>query len=126
MQYLGGLYRTANFQNSQNNAQSNIYTGCSYQSHPHSKPTLDPAKIWAIFHHWIANTLTNLGPTQIIPTFYGRQPAKHEKMNTHSTCLIDYRKQLSGSAEAISEASIVTHRFTNMLKEFTTMINILE
>jgi hypothetical protein len=47
-------------------------------------------------------------------------------MNTYFTRLIDYRNQLSGSAEEISEDSFVTHLFTHIPKEFAATINIFE
>jgi hypothetical protein len=47
-------------------------------------------------------------------------------MNTYFTHLIDYRNQLSGSAEEISEDCFVPHLFTYMPKEFATMINIFK
>jgi len=72
------------------------------------------------------NTLWKLGRTQILRKFHACHPARDEKMNTYFTRLIDYRNQLSGSAEEISEDSFVTHLFTHIPKEFATTINIFE
>jgi hypothetical protein len=47
-------------------------------------------------------------------------------MNIYFTHQIDYCTHLNGSAEEISEDSIVTHQFTHTLKEFATTINIFE
>ena len=63
---------------------------------------------------------------RILCKFHACPPAKDEKMTTYFTRLIDYRKQLSGSAEEISEDSLVTHLFSHIPKEFATTINIFE
>jgi hypothetical protein len=82
--------------------------------------------MWDILHDRFDNTLSKLGRTQILRNFHVCHLAKDEKMNTYFTHLIDYRNQLSGSAEEISEDSFVTHLFTHIPKEFATTINIFE
>jgi len=47
-------------------------------------------------------------------------------MKTYFTRLIDYHKQLSGTAEEMSEDSFVTDLLTHIPKEFATKINIFE
>jgi len=95
------------------NAQSIIYMRCSDQILPHIKHTLDRAETWDILHDRFDNTLSILGRTQILLKFHGCHPTKDEKMTTNFTGLIDYRNQLSGSAEEISEDSFVTHLYTH-------------
>jgi hypothetical protein len=121
-----GRTELRNWRKRRNNAQSIIYMGCSDQILPHIKHTIDPAEMWDILHDRFDNTLSKLGRTQILRKFHACHPAKDEKMTTYFTRLIDYRNQLSGSAEEISEDSFVTHLFTHIPKEFATTINIFE
>jgi len=121
-----GRTELRNWRKRRNNTQSIIYMGCSDQILPHIKHTIDPAEMWDILHDRFDNTLSKLGRTQILRKFHACHPAKDEKMTTYFTRLIDYRNQLSGSAEEISEDSFVTHLFTHILKEFATTINIFE
>jgi len=113
-------------QKRRNNAQFIIYMGCSDQILPHIKHTIDPAEMWDILHDRFDNTLSKLGRTQMLRKFHACHPAKDEKMTTSFTRLIDYRNQLSGSAEEISEDSVVPHLFTHIPKEFAATINIFE
>ena len=100
--------------------------GCSDQILPHIKHTVDPAEMWDFLDDGFDNTLSKLGRTQILREFHACHPGIDEKMNTYFNRLIDYRNQLSGSAEEISEDSFVTHIFTHIPKEFATTINIFE
>jgi hypothetical protein len=121
-----GRTELRNWRKRRNNAQSIIYMGCSYQSLPHIKHTIDPAEMWDLLHDRFDNPLSKLGRMQILRKFHAYHPAKDEKMTTYFTCLIDYHNQLSGSTDKISEDSFVTHLFTHILKEFATTINIFE
>jgi len=114
-----------NWQKRRNDAQAIINRGCSDEILPHIKNTVDPAEMWDILHDRFDSTLSNLGRTQILRKFHAC-PAKDKKLNTYFTRLIDYRRQLSGSAEEISELSFVTHPLTHIPKEFATTINIFE
>jgi hypothetical protein len=100
--------------------------GCSDQILPHIKHTIDAAEMWDILHDRLDNTLSKPGRIQILCKFHGCHPAKDRKMTTNFTRLIDYRNQLSGSAEEIFEDSFVTHLFTQIPMEFATTINIFE
>ena len=121
-----GCTELRNWGKRRNNVQSIISMGCSDQILPYIKHTIDPAEMWDILHDQFDNTFSKLGRTQILRTFHACHPAKVEKMITYFTRLIDYRNQLSGSAEEISEDSFVNDLFTHIPKEFATMINIFE
>jgi len=108
------------------NAQSIICMGCSDQIFLHIKHNIDPAEMWDILHDQFDNMLFKLSRMQILRKFHACHPANDEKMTTYFTRLIDYRNQLSGSAEEISEDSFVTHLLTHIPKEFATTINIFE
>jgi hypothetical protein len=82
--------------------------------------------MWDIHHDQFNSTLSKLSRRQILCKFHACHQAKDNKMNTYFTRLIDYRKQLSDSAEEISGESFVTHLFTYLPKEFATTINIFE
>jgi len=115
-----------NWHKQRNNAQSIIYRGCSNVILPQIKHTIDPAKMWDILDDRCDTTLSQLVQTQILRKFHVCHPAKHQMMTTYLTRQIDYRNQLSGSAEEISEDSIVTHPVTPIPKESATTVNIFK
>jgi len=115
-----GCAKLHNWRTRRNNAQSNIYIGCSAQILPHIKHTVDPAEMWDILHDRFNDTLSKLGRIQILRKFHVCHPAKDEKMNTYFSRQIDYRYLLSGSAEEMSEDSFATHLVTHIAKEYAT------
>jgi hypothetical protein len=118
--------RKHNWRIQRHDAPAIIYMEYSDEILPHIRNTTDPAEMHVIQNDRFNNALLKLGRTQILHKFHACCPAQDEKMNIYFSRLIDYRNQLSGSADEISEDTLVTHLFTYIPKEFAPTINIIE
>ena len=56
---------------------------------------------------------TLIGRTGILRKFRAARPQKDEKINAYFARLCEYRLQLAGTAEAISDEELRTHVYTN-------------
>jgi hypothetical protein len=61
----------------------------------------------------------------IVCTFHALCPSDNKKITQYCTILIDLRKKLIGSPEAISAKSLKTHIFSHQPKGFEMIIKII-
>ena len=109
-----------------NDAIAQIHLGCTDDLLRWIDDIDDPVEMWQTLQGRLDNTTNQVGRTQIVRKFHALRPSKDEKITQYFTRLIDRRKKLIGSPEAISDETMKTHIFSTMPKEFETTIKILE
>jgi hypothetical protein len=109
-----------------NDAIAQIHLGCTDDLLPWIDDIDDPVGMWQTLQQRLDITTNQVSRTEIIRKFHSLRPLKDEKTTQYFTRLIDLRKKLIGSPEAISDETMNTHIFSTMPKEFETTIKILE
>jgi len=109
-----------------NDAIAQIHLGCTDDLRPWIDDIDDRVEMWQTLQNWVDNTTYQVSGTEIVREFRALRPSKDEKTTQYFTRLIDLRKKLIGSPEAISDETMKTHIFSTMPTEFETTIKILE
>jgi hypothetical protein len=107
-------------------AQAQIYMGCSDYLLAYIKNIDDPAEMWEILQNRLNNTTIKIGRTQILRSFHASRPIKDEGIEKYFTRLLDYRNELIGTPEEITDETLNTHIFTTVPKEYEMSIKIFE
>ena len=109
-----------------NDAIAQIHLGCTDDLRPWIDDIDDRVEMWQTLQNRVDNTTNQVSGTEIVREFHALRPSKDEKTTQYFTRLIDLRKKLIGSPEAISDETMKTHIFSTMPTEFETTIKILE
>jgi hypothetical protein len=109
-----------------NDAITQIHLGCTDYLLPWINVIDDPVEMCQTLQNQLDNTTNQVGRTQIFRKFHALRPLKNEKTTQYFTRLIDLRKELIGSPEAISDETMKTHILSPMPKQFETTIKIRE
>jgi hypothetical protein len=109
-----------------NDGIAQIHLGCTDDLLPWIDDIDDPVEMWQTLPNRLDSTTNQVGQTQIVHKFHALRPSKDEKSAHYFTRLLDLRKKVIGSPEAISDETMKTHIFSTISKEFETTIKILE
>jgi hypothetical protein len=109
-----------------NDALAFMYLSCSDEILPYISHIDDAAEMWEALKNRLDQAASTIGRMQILQKFTASRLREDETLTQYFTRLLDYRTQLIGTPEEISDSSLRTHIFTTLPEEFALVIKILE
>jgi len=109
-----------------NKAIAQIHLRCTDDLLPWIDHIDDPVEIWQTLQNRLDNTTNQVGRAQIVRKFYALHLSKEEKTTQYLTRLVDIRRKLIRSHEAISDETMKTRILSTMRTEFETTNKILD
>ena len=82
--------------------------------------------MWTILAARMDTASTVVGRMALLRKFHGLRPTAGEPINSYFAQLLEIKNQLVGSAEALSDASFMTHIFTTLPSVFAVTVEILQ
>jgi len=109
-----------------NDAIGQIHLVCTNDLLPWIDDIDDAVEMWQTLQGRLDNMTNQVSRTKIVRKFHALRLSKDEQITQYLNRLIDLRKKLIGSPEAISDESMNTQISSTMPKEFEMIIKILE
>jgi len=107
-------------------AKTTIHLSCSPAIQFLLKGLRSPGAMWTTLLARLENTATHVGRTNIQCKFRACRLQKDQTLREYFTQLRDYRHQLIGSPQDISDDEMCTHIYNNLPEQYSTMIKLLE
>jgi hypothetical protein len=107
-------------------AKTTIHLSCSPAIQFLLKGLRSPGAMWTTLLARLENTGTHVGRTTIQRKFRACRLQKDQTLREYFTLLRDYRLQLIGTPQDISDDEMRTHIYNNLPEQYSTMIKILE
>jgi hypothetical protein len=107
-------------------AKTMIHLSCSPAIQFLLKGLRSPGAMWTTLLARLENTGTHVGRTTIQRKFRACHLQKDQTLREYFTLLRDYRLQLIGTPQDISDDEMRTHIYNNLPEQYSTMIKILE
>jgi hypothetical protein len=116
---------SADFEKRSGQAASAILMSCSDAIAPYLEGMLDPREMWDTLAERFDSTRNTIGRTTILRQFQNARPTNGEPIANYFGRLLNYKFQLEGTNEAISDSAIKTHIFTTLPDDFNITIQFL-
>ncbi|KAF8253564.1 hypothetical protein K440DRAFT_641841 [Wilcoxina mikolae CBS 423.85] len=102
-------------------ATTSILLSCSLDVRTYLKGVRSPQTMWHTLQERPDNTTTIIGRTILLHKFHTTRPQKDQQLQVYFNKLRDFRHQLAGSTEAISDDELCTHVYTTMPSQYAIM-----
>jgi hypothetical protein len=116
---------SADFEKRSGQAASAILMSCSDAIAPYLEGMQDPQEMWNTLAERFDSTRNTIGRTTILRQFQNARPVDGEPIANYFGRLLNYKFQLEGTNEAISDSAIKTHIFTTLPDDFNITIQFL-
>jgi hypothetical protein len=116
---------SADFEKRSGQAASAILMSCSDAIAPYLEGMQDPHEMWNTLAERFDSTRNTIGRTTILRQFQNARPVNGEPIANYFGRLLNYKFQLEGTNEAISDSAIKTHIFTTLPDDFNITIQFL-
>jgi hypothetical protein len=114
------------YMNRRAQAAAIISGSCSNTVQVHLEGIRDPAEMWTILAARMDTASTVVGRMSLLRKFNALRPTAGEPINNYFAQLLELKNQLVGSAQAITEASFITHIFATLPSIFAVTVEILQ
>ncbi|KAF8242131.1 hypothetical protein K440DRAFT_674322 [Wilcoxina mikolae CBS 423.85] len=105
---------------------TSILLSCSLDVRTYLKGVQSPQTMWHNLQECLDNTTTLIGRTTLLCKFRTTLPQKDQPPQDYFNKLLDFRHQLAGSTEAISDGELRTYIYTTLPEQYAAMVKILQ
>jgi uncharacterized membrane protein YgcG len=114
------------YMNRRAQAAAIISGSCSNMVQVYLEEISNPAEMWTILAARMDTAGTVVGRMTLLRKFHSLRPTAGEPINSYFAQLLEIKNELVGSAEAISDASFMTHIFNTLPPMFAVTVEILQ